>query len=57
MARINSIRHNGLINAKAVDVRLPKDGKGVQLTIKKKRAVNKPVKAKSTTIFTKVVIF
>lgn len=51
--RINSLRYNGLINKKAVDVQPTKDGNGITVTLKKKRAARHP--AKSTTIinFTK----
>lgn len=57
LARMNSIRHNGLINQKAVDVRATKEGKGVQVTIKKRGKARKPVKSTATTTFTKVIEF
>jgi hypothetical protein len=50
----NSIRYNGLINAKAVDIQPRADGKGVQVTLKKKNAAGTPAKSTVTTALTKV---
>ena len=53
LARVNSIRHNGLINVKAVDVQPSKDGKGVQVTMKKKKQIGKPAQSIGSITLTK----
>uniref|UniRef100_A0A914HZC3 Large ribosomal subunit protein eL28 n=1 Tax=Globodera rostochiensis TaxID=31243 RepID=A0A914HZC3_GLORO len=53
LARMNSIRHNGMINKKAVDIRAAKDGKGVVLSLKKKTKAGQPTKATTSTALTR----
>uniref|UniRef100_A0A914VKV8 Large ribosomal subunit protein eL28 n=1 Tax=Plectus sambesii TaxID=2011161 RepID=A0A914VKV8_9BILA len=45
---VHSIRYNGLVHKKAIDIRPTKDNKGVQLVIKNGKRANKPAKATTT---------
>lgn len=51
LLNVNSFKYSGLAHAQTIDVRPAPTGKGVQMTVTRKAAVNKPAKRQATTTF------